>query len=385
MKLQRLFLLLLLSSYYSLHGDNPPCKADELAIVNLEGSTCNLPPPSYLHVDQIGADWVNVSWPLVSGATQYRLQAFDAVSGDGLGTAIYVSGGTTSATVSIAGNNGSAFVRIWSVCGDGGYNVDNFKQSDTFDGIIIDVVVGGFSIPDVPYTTVPIGINPQNGTTVHWNGDYEFLNVLYNGVGKRIAVLVKAAETPDLMLFYIGPHGNDGEHLVFEKEAIGDNYVKLLVKYRSDVNKPATQLLATIMALGPTANGSGKIYRLEIGNDPTCYIDKLVPMSPLRPGSSNDSNNGSVEKSDHSEFSSHSIATPNPFSSAIRIQLPETKDPAGTTLHLYDLQGAKKLTYRVPADQPECTLNTSQLVPGVYFIRVESEGKVETIKVVKTM
>ena len=109
--------------------------------------TCNLPPPNTLNIDAIGTNWVNVSWPIVIGAVQYRLQAFDALSGDGLATAIFVPGTATSATVSTAGtSSGTCYVRIWSVCEGGEYEYNNFTQSDNFETIVIDLVVNGYRV-----------------------------------------------------------------------------------------------------------------------------------------------------------------------------------------------------------------------------------------------
>lgn len=78
------------------------------------------------------------------------------------------------------------------------------------------------------------------------------------------------------------------------------------------------------------------------------------------------------------------VAAPNPFTDQLHLNLPQTKDPNGTTIHLYDLLGARKITYEVPGDLTECTINTTQLTPGVYFLHIEADGKSQTIRVVKT-
>ncbi len=89
------------------------------------------------------------------------------------------------------------------------------------------------------------------------------------------------------------------------------------------------------------------------------------------------------ERQENPSFSTQALAKPNPFGKAISVQLPETSDPEGTTMILYDLLGARRMTYHAPANETECHLNTSLLEPGVYFLRIESDGKAETIKLVK--
>ncbi|MBN8677338.1 MAG: T9SS type A sorting domain-containing protein [Chitinophagales bacterium] len=55
-----------------------------------------------------------------------------------------------------------------------------------------------------------------------------------------------------------------------------------------------------------------------------------------------------------------------------------------TEIALFDLQGRRILTQRWPAEQANITLDTENLTPGMYFLRAESGGISETVKVVKT-
>ena len=117
-------------------------------------------------------------------------------------------------------------------------------------------------------------------------------------------------------------------------------------------------------------------------NEPNAKVHLLIPCLYAKPGQQHPELL-LEERQENPSFSTQARAKPNPFGKALSVQLPETSDPDGTTMALYDLLGARRMTYHAPANENECQLNTSMLEAGVYFLRIESGGKAETIKLVK--
>lgn len=374
MKFTKVFFLFSLLFIGNLEAKNPVAHFTMPQIAFESEFGCNLPAPANLHITIVGADWIEVTWPAVFGASQYKLQAFDGASGFGLGAPVTVSSSTLTTVLSTSGNNGTVYAKVWTVCGNGELSASP-ATSETVDTVIIELVASGFTYPTHPETDCTVGTGYANGCEVSWNSTNVPFLVRYsinnNSYSKRFDVEVDDYVGRDYVNIIPDPYENGPNNIYFSigSDDSADN-THLAVFYRANTNETDTTrmtILERLSAARPTANGSGRFFKLTAGAA-NCLVTKVKESLP---------------RGMQSSLAESVVATPNPFTSAIRIQLPETKDPTGTTLHLYDLQGAKKMSYRVPADQPECTLNTSQLEPGVYFIRIETEGKVETIKVVK--
>jgi hypothetical protein len=77
-------------------------------------------------------------------------------------------------------------------------------------------------------------------------------------------------------------------------------------------------------------------------------------------------------------------AYPNPFTDQLEIQIPYAIGNENSGILLYDLQGRQIMTGSFPGDQQTIRWNTASLMPGMYFLRVQSGGIEQTIKVVKT-
>lgn len=388
MKIYKSLFILFLFFLQNLSAKNHPELIQMPRLVFMGEFSCSLAPPSSLTVDAVGSDWVEVSWPAMTGVAQFRLEPFDGVNGDPVGSAKFVDGQSTSATVSTEGNQGSVYVRIWSVCENGDYTAALYTQSDTVDTIIIDIVASGFVMPAYNSTKI-VGVGAGNGVEVSWTGDYAYFNVQYvqngNFYGRRFALYVKANSNPDRVTIPIGESGNEGENLVFLEELNGaGDGVKMIIGFRSDPNTPpesATILTKLAASFAGGSNTTGKWFKTMPGN-PSCRVEKTVWLSDQSPG---EESAGSVATSELGiNTASLSSARPNPFSSTVTIKLPEKTDPSETILHLYDIMGKQRMRYQVPAGQTECTLHTAQLPAGVYFLQIESGGKMEKLKLVKT-
>ena len=77
-------------------------------------------------------------------------------------------------------------------------------------------------------------------------------------------------------------------------------------------------------------------------------------------------------------------AVPNPFTNQLEIRQPFANINEFVEISLYDLQGRQVKALRSPGDLQTITLSTENLSAGMYFLRAESGGQIETVKVVKT-
>lgn len=350
--------------------------------------TCQVPPPASLSVDEIGPDWVRVSWPSALLAVQYRLQAFDGTTGEPLATPLVVPASVNTAEVSTVGNEGTVYVRIWSVCANGTYDEQDFTQSDTVDTIIVELVVTGFNDFPQSFNLSQIGFGYQNGQPLPWMGDVAYFMAHYvegpgDTIKRRFAAHVEAgvpgdmggADVVKIHCTENGPFGNNEQHIVFVPghHSPNNQMLDFLIGYRADLNTnpKAAEKAAFVTAGHPNANPiiPGKMYMSSAINNPKFKLYKVNPLPQW--------NNAFFPGTNSFK------AQPNPFQEAINIQLPETKDPNGTVMHLYDLLGARRMAYVAPANQTECSLNTTQLEPGIYFLHLQSGGKTETIKLIK--
>ncbi len=379
MKVHNILLFLFLLCLQSLSAKNHSESFHMPRVVYVGEISCDLPPPSVLNIDAIGSDWVDVSWPTVPGAAQYRLQAFDGGSGNDLGPAIFVPGTENTATVSTLGNSGSAYVRIWSVCDNGNYNNESYEDSETFEVVIIDLIVMGYS-PQNSNNTQVVGVEPEHGADISWAGEDEHIKIQYTNIGgsysRNFMLQVKAENNPDKVTI-TDSLGNAGQHIIYTREVVSGFGISLIVKFREVVTDPessATPLCTLKVAL--LEPNFGKLYKKNEG-DPYCIVERVIWRSRIRSEENPVDNNASL--SDKSQIA----VNPNPFSNTLSVQLPKTVETGETTLQLFDIMGKRRMVYQAPAGQTECMLQTTQLQPGVYFLRIESNGKMETHIIVK--
>jgi hypothetical protein len=113
---------------------------------------------------------------------------------------------------------------------------------------------------------------------------------------------------------------------------------------------------------------------------------EVVRMSPYGLGNPSDEpSSGFIRERDDHDVSSGLSATawPNPFSETLDVVLSgDTQGPL--SLQLYNLSGQVVLNQQFEAAQEYYTLSTANLSPGFYMLRVEANGVVQTLKVIKS-
>ncbi|MFN0213298.1 MAG: T9SS type A sorting domain-containing protein [Saprospiraceae bacterium] len=76
-------------------------------------------------------------------------------------------------------------------------------------------------------------------------------------------------------------------------------------------------------------------------------------------------------------------ASPNPFSEVLEVFLPASAAQQ-ISLQLFNLSGQKVLDQRFTGGQEQYSLSTEGLSTGFYLLRIEADGEVQTLKVVKS-
>lgn len=396
MKIQNVFFLLLMLAVQSLSANT---NDDEFSLGEsalTSNTNCTLPPPSELNVTSIQSEWVTVTWPSVPGAAQYRLSVQDGSNGGILGTPVFVPGNANTATLSLVGNSGTANVRIWSVCDDGSWDPTQYRSTPDFGVPIIELVATGFTQPGVPRNYMTMGYESNNGTPIKWNGGSDYFIVSYGNQNRYFVstVMPGGPGGNDIVFIKIGGNeedeeGNGGQKIVLTEHP---DKVSMYVRYRANTSTNYSQapIVAEVMADRTTPNSpNGILFKSTAYQDPNCIIKKLVYEESQ--GKMQLQKNVAESESDFLEDRSNPLtsspqlsARPNPFRDALTVQIPEAKAENARMMHLYDLLGARRISYQVPANQTECTLNTSLLTPGVYFLHIETDGKMESIKLLKT-
>lgn len=383
MKIKYFLLPLFLALFSGLSANNSNEILPPSQIIQLDDN-CNLPPPSSLNVDLIGSGWVNVSWPAVFGAAQYKLQVYDGQSGLPVGAAVYVPGNSTSAQLSTIGCGNTAYVGIQTVCTN--HEVSSTQTlTDKFDTIILDLVVSGFSSNNghascqlstsvntscsIPWssTQTPFNVSYYHNNTLAYSRDFSLSVIGGGGLSNHVKLQMGANGNTGQNIYFLGQDDPTGSHFIY-------------IYKRDNVNSDdisQMSLIATLSVAYPGANSQVGYPYLLSWNDTNGTVSQ---MHEAFSGPADDR----LNENGHATGSMQAVAAPNPFTDQLHLNLPQTKDPNGTTIHLYDLLGARKITYEVPGDLTECTINTTQLTPGVYFLHIEADGKSQTIRVVKT-
>jgi hypothetical protein len=374
MRIKNLLFVLMLCGTQLLHANAVTPVASFL-------SDCQTPNPTSANVDEVGTNWVRLSWPSLTGASQIMIVIKKTNNGDPISTT-FVGGTDVTAQVSTAGANGApCYAELYSVCPDGEYNPINPGTSPSFDTIIVDLIVSGFEIPQNPNVICTVGIGPSNACTFDWSATQTKYRVSFTRAGvttTRYFVLNKihpVNDGPDIVQVWAGsnPDPNFNQKIKFYELENGSG---LNIKF--DVNGNQVQL-ANMSVSHESTSPNGKFYHTSTPAN-GCVVEKLY-SGPVD-GGFQGSDPGSLRLRDSEIANTILQAQPNPFRDELLVKLQSDNDQP-VQLYLYDLTGSVKQVVTVPAHQREITLSTAQLSNGVFFLKVNTEGKTSCLKLVK--
>lgn len=351
------------------------------------GDPCNEPAPTNFQVTARTPASISVSWdaPAVP-PFQYNIKAFEVVSGN----LVYdqnIAGNLVDWVVPNLLPNTQYEIRNTPVCPDGNLS-PNFITT-LGQTTIVELLVASFSPTN---GLAGCGMNkfgdyceadPSGGFVVSFriaikNGDET--DSRYFGVYKAsndceyTTILVRPEEEGSLFQFYCstglapGP-SCDGTKVIVEYDGV--------VISSFSINEPVNDPKQLVSSLNM------KEFWIERLEDPNGHFHISGTCLDLSDGGRPAPAKGRTAHSEQAVSSALSAA-PNPFTDQLDIQIPFNHPSESTKISLYDLQGRPVLHQQHPGDQQTIYLSTVNLAPGMYFLRAESGGISETIKLVKT-
>lgn len=320
-----------------------------------------LPAPTSVFLLSVGTTWSNISWTAVPGAAGYRIITTIVATGAVVNNTV-VSAAMSSAQLEPLPAGTTLLSTVYAI---DQFGMDGQGRGVQYDTIIIETV-GKFTAPNGYYfsvCTVPISAGNQDGCMISWNGSITYFEISYGE--------------------YVG---------IFKTEKINESKMRLrhdinsdfgFVQETSGISKVTFNGsdVARIACLKNIGNGNVSLLRKGTdGNMSNVQIKKIIYQDPL----SSELDDRNFETVMEIDLTPRLVATPNPFSDQLEIQIPFATPENELHMALYDLQGRMMITQNIANGGPIQTIETGTLPTGVYILRVECGGKAETIKVVKT-
>jgi len=360
-------LLLLLLTLSSLLQASPstgdPARP---ASTSSEALNCMLPPPSFFSVTDIGPTWAKLSWNAVPGASAYHIITTEVATGNVVDNSL-VPASMTSLTVDSLAPLTDYESRIWSVCSDG---TDGAGYTATFlRTIILDLVILGYQEPTECLQPTCELLIMNEGCTFPWTSTTTtYFKIVKTSNGAERYFMLKTPTNSEVDIY---PDNTTNSGFKFIKE--GDQAIKIRYLFQGVVARfsaSRSSLDGRLFREEPTENDPGfKIYLLGIcsnqersGRTETWEENdklKIVPTALV-------------------------VAAPNPFTDQLDVQVTFPVVSEQVVLRLFDLQGREVVSHQLPGGLEKYSLPTAELPPGVYFLRAETAGQTQTIKVVKT-
>ncbi len=333
--------------------------------------SCKIPAPNNFHVVKVGTDMAKVAWDFQPDALGgYRIRTY-RTSDHVLVNTQLKGQDQLEAVISGLQSGVAYYCVINSVCSDGS-NSNNEANAD-FIVLILELVVIGFT--EGPGESI-CNLNTQGFCTFSPTGT----RFSITGPGNRIKYFELGASSSGSAIFECRVMDNPNTPFVFRcDEGVApsgmpprcsvDHYVTIFfsgnavaqIKISSTVSTPALEFIFI------NSNFS---------------IDKILPSNIGLP--SDPSSSPIHQRGENTEAARNPATTsPNPFSETLEV-FPAQTSAENVTLQLFNLSGQKVLAQQFPGGQERYSMSTAGLSPGFYLLRIEADGEVQTLKVVKS-
>ena len=373
MRIKNFFLLVFLLANTFLGANNTPNSQGFPTIPINQEDYCDLPAPFNFQAEEVGPTWVKYSWLLGSPLSQYEIKTFRASDGFLLNTTI-TPAGSLSATINGLPAETECYGEIRTMCGL--EPSIQFAQSQNFFLPILEIIVNGINPPngssDCPLVGSGSCTFPDAVTTfmISNRWDSRKFGIKYEQGFKVTLETVNGPANP----FRIRCQGNIDPfpnqscfsisyfELWYKPVASAEYLIGQFTASRNTSQTPAINNLILLNLLSKFQ--LDRIVSIE-------RPEKQAPISTKERASTT------------LEAFNLPTATPNPFSQALDITLGQTS-AAKVILQLINLSGQVVLHQTLDAGQQQYTLSTEHLSPGFYFLRIEADGEVQTLKVIKS-
>lgn len=334
-------------------------------------SGCNVPAPDNFHVEAIGTTWINLGWDFQPDALGgYRIETY-RTSDNALINTTYAAWDQILATVDGLVSGEEYRCEINSRCEDFS-NSTLKKGTGPIRTIIGELIVAGIqgeyspqvvctidhagSVSQVPLSAgtycelspylVPTPLRISNQTE-----SLDF--IITAGTGNKFTCGVAACGANAYGLQILGNANGTGTC-----PNLNTDYLTIL----------KNNTIVAILYVNSTTTGPRNLICTGLNG---YTIKKYAQILPVR--------------GDLASIEGHSAtAAPNPFSNTLEVNLAQ---PAAeqVQLQLFNLSGQVLVEQQFEArNQTQFSLPTSGLPTGLYFLRIEADGEVQTLKVVKS-
>ncbi len=337
---------------------------------------CNVPAPTNFHVVEMGVTTAKLAWNYQPDATGgYRIRTYRSSDHQLINTTLRAQDELDVTIKNLTAGTGYYF-KINSRCENG----EDSELNVIIEGytLIIELVVDGYEGPSNTLTRCTINdledfCEFDVEQTYHFKvqkGIYErkfgiLATLGPNGI-TSIALRLKEYNNSNMPIkFYCDQEYNSPNPTCNPLYEVCIYYNSiLLAKIGVTIGNGAVA-----SKLFCTEYVSGAIYRVDPNGNG--FAD---------PGNGTHGTNPSPFSNDESLLVS---ASPNPFTESLDVQISKY-DAEKISIHLYNLSGQKVLDQQFSGGQNQYTLSTQNLANGFYLLRIEADGNVQTLKVVKS-
>lgn len=323
--------------------------------------TCNLPAPSNFQVIELTNNSVKLSWDIVPAALQgYRIRTYRS-SDNALISTIFKPQDILEAEITGL-SSGEDYYSLINSIDENNQNGEDVN-SVSFKTLILDLVVIGFQSG----SGAPVCEITNSGSCS------------FSPSGSNFRIITPLGKNKDFILKK-DPEGDPDNFLCQIQSNQSPYFFTCSNGNVPDCNSPGPLNIKNTLSDPPVL-----IATFDVGkafNTPSLncsylargyIIQKLAPMRPANP------RGNALE----AETSLNGMAFPNPFANTLEVSLAQPINE-NLRLQLFNLNGQKVLDQSFQTNQDQYLLSTEGLPLGFYMLRIEADGQVQTLKVVKS-
>lgn len=370
-----LLLLLAFSPFFVFGNGSSPLRNFGEAAFNLN-DTCDLPAPTNFQVVAIGANWARLTWT-PQASVSHRVRTYKAVGNILISDTVMTAAQIPDLTLIGLESGTVYFSTINPICPDG---TDGKYQS--FSGlweiIIADLIVAGIQESSNNPTCNLVNVGQYCEFPIDGSRSIFKVRYISSGAGRFFNVRKVFSPKEKLRGIVDSPTGVfyfriDGQ----VPTAQGVEGVSFQIFVNGN-NSP----IATFELSEHNPFGTGTIGRLTLTHIASGY--EIVRLTSLPNGLSGPPSSGAADRGDDASVVPQlATASPNPFSESLQVTMGQATE-GKVCLRLYSLEGQIVREQQFDAGQERFALSTAGLSAGFYLLRIEADGKSQTLKVIKS-
>ncbi len=393
MKFRILFLLACLLATSFLSANNAPAPFATSLPPSNDPLACNIPAPTNFHILAVGTDWIKFGWAPANAFDSHRIRTYRASDNFLLNTTI-TPPGALEAVIQPLPSGEACYGVINAICPDGS-NSTNESISEIGTTLIIDLLVQGLILPDgSPVCSLYTEGHCDFPSDPNTMTAFKVYNKEKPDAFRKFGVMQTDADENTYRAFIdSNDEGNSPFYLSCENQnwpSNPDHYCsgprQLEIWYWDGAD------MVNIAIFTAYEEGQDQISALDLLQLTDGFVIEQIegegqgegegdgkgrPGAPPTKSTMRESGNTPAAGSDLAS------ASPNPFSELLEVYLPQNAVDQ-VQLQLFNLSGQKVLDQQFSGGQNQYTLSTQNLANGFYLLRIEADGNVQTLKVVKS-